>query len=839
MADGTVTIDTSLNNKGFVKGLSGMQKQTTGLTAAVKRLGAVIASAFAVRAIVNFGKECVELGSDIAEVQNVVDVAFGDMAYKIEDFANSAIQNFGMSRLAAKKTASTYMAMARGMGMAEGQASDMAIALTGLSGDVASFFNVSQELADVKLKSIFTGETETLKDLGVVMTQTNLKAYALSHGMSGNIESMTQSQLVMLRYQYVMEQLSLAQGDFVRTQDSWANQTRILSMQWQEFMSIIGDSLIKVLTPVLKVLNQIVESMITAATTINQVVTAIFGSSAAETSKTEKNAAGVGDAIEGSVENQDNLTDAVNETNKAEKKSLATFDELNTLTSGTKDEDAPKDNAVTTIPSLVEETSAAGGVAQRILEMVEAVRKGISDIAASIKSVWDMVAGNVQTAVEKIRAAAAGLGDFFRGVWEDIASLGAPFTQWFSGDYVQYLRAFIDLCGTVISGLLDTFKMVFSDLWTIVIFPFLQKLVTDILPFLTQVGTQIIKTLEVLFSEVKRIFDLIWSEGIAPALELIMQMFSDYWDSLIAAWKKWGAPIFENIRAAIKKTADTLVNIWDTILKPALDSILATIKKLWDGHLRPLLDNILNMIGTLVNNALRIYNEALLPIVNFLVDTFGPAFTAVFDGIAGIVEPILGGIIDFISGIVTVLTGLSNFVTGVFVKDWDMAWKGLGEIADGVMNSIEGMFSGVINSILSGVEGFVNSFISGVNAIIDALNSIDFDVPDWVPLIGGNTFGLNISNIPEVALPRLATGAVIPPNREFMAVLGDQKSGTNIEAPVSEIESAVTRGIAAAGGGSPQQITVLMELDRRQIGRVVYELNKSESQRVGVSLVNK
>lgn len=226
-ADGHVIIDTALNNKGFVKGLGLMKKQVGGLQSAVSKLGATIAAAFAVKALVDFGRKAVEVGSSIAEVQNVVDVSFGELAYKAEEFASTAITQFGMSALAAKKTASTYMAMAKGMGVASDEASDMAITLAGLSGDVASFFNISQELADIKLKSVFTGETETLKDLGVVMTQDNLKAYALSKGFKKSYDAMSQAEKVALRYRFVLDSLALANGDFARTQDSWANQTRM------------------------------------------------------------------------------------------------------------------------------------------------------------------------------------------------------------------------------------------------------------------------------------------------------------------------------------------------------------------------------------------------------------------------------------------------------------------------------------------------------------------------------------------------------------------------------------------------------------------------------------
>ena len=380
-ADGRVIIDTSLNNKPLEKGIKNIKGQFGGLKSVVSELGTVIASAFAVKALANFGKECIELGSSIAEVQNVVDVAFGDMSYKVESFADSAIQNFGMSRLAAKKTASTYMAMAKGMGIADEAASDMAITLAGLTGDVASFFNISQELAGLKLKSVFTGETETLKDLGVVMTEANLETYALSKGIKKSIDEMTQSEKVMLRYNFVLDSLALATGDFARTSDSWANQTRILSMQWQEFMSIVGQSLITVFTPLLKTLNAVVSSLINVANTANSVIASIFGGTNQQLQQTQSNAGSISDAINESVGNQDALTDATKETAKAQKGVLAGFDEINKLGSETSDVD---------VSGISVDVGTEIGTTQ--IEKSTAQVKGIvSSLSAAIQPAFDSI----------------------------------------------------------------------------------------------------------------------------------------------------------------------------------------------------------------------------------------------------------------------------------------------------------------------------------------------------------------------------------------------------------------------------------------------------------------
>ena len=135
------------------------------------------------------------------------------------------------------------------------------------------------------------------------------------------------------------------------------------------------------------------------------------------------------------------------------------------------------------------------------------------------------------------------------------------------------------------------------------------------------------------------------------------------------------------------------------------------------------------------------------------------------------------------------------------------------------------------------VEGAINFIIDGINLLISALNKIQVNIPDWVPLLGGKSFGINIAPVSRIALPRLAQGAVIPPNREFLAVLGDQKRGANIEAPADLIRQMVREELRAYGNGTgSRQQTVVLQVDRRELGRVVYQLNNEETQRIGVRL---
>ena len=196
--------------------------------------------------IVKFGKQCLEAASNLQEVANVVDVTFGASADKINNWAKQNAASFGLSETAAKRYAGTYGTMAKQFNMTADQAATMAIELTKLTGDVASFYNMEDKAAATKLKAIFTGETEGLKELGVVMTQTQLDAYAMAKGWEKTTQDMTEQEKVVLRYQYAMEKLSHAQGDFMRTSDGYANSVRTLKLNIEDLKVEIGNELIPV-----------------------------------------------------------------------------------------------------------------------------------------------------------------------------------------------------------------------------------------------------------------------------------------------------------------------------------------------------------------------------------------------------------------------------------------------------------------------------------------------------------------------------------------------------------------------------------------------------------------
>lgn len=289
------------------------------------------------RAITGFVKAATELASDLTEVQNVVDVTFGSMAKDINDFASTALDNFGLSELSAKKFASTMGAMLKSSGLTGESVKNMSIELTKLTADMASFYNLKPEEAFQKIRAGISGETEPLKQLGINMSVANMQAYALAQGITRKWQAMSQAEQTMLRYNYLLSVTKDAQGDFARNVGTWANQTKILTEQWNALKATIGAGFINILMPVVKWLNAIIKRIQIAAEYFKAFTRLIFGDAQGSSGggvvlSDVSDSDSLGDAEEGYNNVGSSAGKAAKDTEKAAKKmknALAGFDEIN------------------------------------------------------------------------------------------------------------------------------------------------------------------------------------------------------------------------------------------------------------------------------------------------------------------------------------------------------------------------------------------------------------------------------------------------------------------------------------------------------------------------------
>lgn len=222
--------------------------------------------------LVRFGKQCIEAASNLQEVANVVNITFGKSAAIVSDWAKQNAANFGLSETSAKRYAGTFGTMAKQFSFTEEQATQMAVELTKLSGDLASFYNITDQAAATKLKAVFTGETEGLKELGVVMTQTQLDAYAMAKGWGKTTKEMSEQEKVALRYTYTMEKLAHAQGDFSRTSDGYANSVRRLQLELENMKVAVGAELLPVAVSGLQTITALIKAVAPTVVRVAQYV---------------------------------------------------------------------------------------------------------------------------------------------------------------------------------------------------------------------------------------------------------------------------------------------------------------------------------------------------------------------------------------------------------------------------------------------------------------------------------------------------------------------------------------------------------------------------------------
>lgn len=799
MADsvvGQIALELNIDPKKFKQQLQGLNKtaksSVDGMTSMFGKLAKVAAAAFSIKAITSFAKSCIDLGSDLSEVQNVVDVTFGNMSGKVNDFAKNAMSSFGLSEKVAKQYMGTFGAMSKAFGYTTDAAYEQAAALTGLAGDVASFYNLTTDEAYTKLKSVFTGETESLKDLGVVMSQTALDEYALQQGMGKTTANMSEQEKVALRLAFVQDRLADASGDFARTADGWANQTRVLALRFEAIKASIGQGLINVLTPVIRMINELVAWLQVAADAFRNFTAVIFGDAGGSSV-----ASSMSDA---SADLADNTASAAGSA-AAIKKSLAGFDKVNILSSPSSSGGAGASGAAAlagsspTITPTIGEPEISSGFAAKIQEWVNTLPKLSFDVD------WDYVTQNVTGG--------------FTNLWETVK-------QW------THLALTISI--NILNDLgIDTLITKLSELW---------------LAF-TNLTTQLSAVIAPALTE-------FYDTAISPLVEWIGTKLADalsFVSDLLNDWAQWFddnnqkivdlSGFIGDLVAAIEDFMEPLADaVWDTF-----KGVIQGISDIFQGFFQWVLDNKEVVVAAIVaiSTALIAYKAAVG--ISAIIDAFksGIVATTIAEKAAAAAQWLLNAAMSA-NPIALVIAAIAGLVAG-FVLLWNKS-EGFRNFFINMWEGIKKATVGVINGILVGIEAFVNGIISGINFLIRAINKISFDVPDWVPGIGGKKLGFNLKEISTVTLPRLATGGYVAANTPQLAIIGDNKHEGEIVAPESKIAEAVATGVAAAfrqyaqfmgGTGNKQPIHLTVKLGEDDFWAGFVDYHNSIVKRTGDS----
>ena len=719
--------------------LSKTEKTVTKTTGGIKKALSSLTKGFTATAIVygliKVGKQAVQTASDLQEVQNVVEVSFGSMSAEVDKFAENALKQFGLSKLSAKQFASTFMAMSNGMGIAAEAGKNMSLNLTALAGDLASFRNVEQDVAFTALKSVFTGETETLKNFGIVMTEANLEAYALSQGITKSYNAMSQAEKVALRYSFVLNATKGAQGDFARTSNNWANQVRILKEQFKELAGIIGNGLLKVLQPLIILLNKVLGLAISVANSLSQ---AFGGKKIKESSTSVSNmASGMSDIASGAEDTSSGL-DSADKSAKKLKRTLAGFDQLNVLSN-------PDSGSST--------SSGAGGGGGDITGLANAsyisteeeVESGVSKADEYFKQVseiyhkWFDNLPKLKINFDKEQAL------------EDIKGIGLDILNTISG-----LGSFVITIGINLANDLDIGKLA-NDFISLV------KSVTGLASSLT----------DVLVPAFEKLYDI----GLKPVVEWIGEKVHDAFKTLsgiIDDFAKFVEDNAEGFKAWGEILGVIAKAIW-SIIEPMADAAWNTFKGLILAiyEVFKLLLKILLEVGKALVKVVKDPKQAW--------DDFKSYVGSFFDNMKNKAG-------SAVSGIKEAFKGIPEWFRTTFTKAWTNVKN--------VFSKGGKVFTGIKDGILSGLKAVINALIRGINKVVaipfNGLNTALNKLKN-VKILGRKPFSKLIGNISVPQIPMLAKGGVITsPTIAMMGEYAGAKTNPEIVTPQSILRETIS-----------------------------------------------
>lgn len=748
-ADGTVLIETLFDTSGFGKGMTQAEKQMSGFKISIGKIGKAIAAAFAITKIIQFGKEAIELGSDLQEVQNVVDVTFTTMSEDVNEFAKNAAKSAGLSETMAKRYMGTFGAMSKSFGFMESEAFAMSSTLTQAVGDVASFYNLTQDEAYTKLKSVFTGETESLKDLGVVMTQSALDAYAMAEGFGKTTSAMTEQEKVSLRYQFVLDQLAASQGDFARTSTGWANQMRILNLNIETLKANIGQGLINAFTPLLKVLNSVIERMAVASQYFKVFTEILFG-------KQESGGGAVTAELSEIQEGYEGVAESADKAAKSQKNLVSGFDELNIAS-----EEASAGTA----------SGGAGGMS---------IASVMGTESESIESALDT--SKLETAAGKVKEIFGDIKEFIIGnkdaIIATVAGLVTGIVSLFTmakwGNITNTVSRAIFKIISIFSGLVSGISLPVIAIAAVI--GLIVAAIVDLWNTSETFRDNMKQAWELISTAVVKAWEILWTNGIKPLFDAIVELGKTLYDFYESSGLK---KIFEFVVTGIT----WVISIIGSGLVVALSGLLSLVLNVVKGIIT-FFTKIIKKLTWVAEN----WDEIWTGIKNSASNFIKKIVSAITTGIENMKQDLHNKLVFIAYFFTNIFNSIKTKVTSIFVSMWT-----------GIKN--------VINSILGGINKMISGVTNGINAVISALNNLSFDIPDWIPELGGKTFGFNIGYLTAPQIPYLATGAVIPPNAPFTAVLGDQKNGRNLEAPEDLI-----RQIVREESGNAELLALLAEI---------------------------
>ena len=873
--DGSIILTTAIDQSGLKKGISSIKSMAKTATKAFLAVGAAAATA-----TIAIAKASVDAFAEYEQLVGGVETLFKGSSKKLIEYANQAYKTAGLSANQYMDTVTGFSAsLLQSLGGDTEKAADIANqALIDMS-DNANKMGTSMESIQYAYQG-FAKQNYTMLDnlkLGYGGTKTEMERLLKdAQALTGVKYDITNLADVYTAIHIIQENLGIAGTTALEAEKTISGSAATMKAAWQNVLTAIsggGDldrainnlvdsisnyfenivpvveralsgigRLIEKVAPMLvqtvakslikaipSLLNAVYEMIIGLAKGIYQGIIDLFSGTTSE-ALTEQ-----AESIEQSVENQNDLTKAVEETNEAMEKTTASFDTVEILSSGA----AQNASTEPIIPEI------SGGGLGESLEIKEtkkelsafekALKKSFDKISKTIKKAWD--SSPIKSFWENVILESFGGELSWQAIGERIKS-----TTWYmwNSEPVQAfwgavrsagqfgLNAFQNIGTSLwenlkttwgnIEGDFNTMTSNMSGLWT---------------AFWQDVQVGIDTWGQPIIDGVNGVFNSIWTTAIDPCIQLMVGAWSDFTGILKSKWEEYGQPLIDNIGQFATNVIALFQSIYDNVLEPIITPLLKTMSSLWDEHISVMIDKVVDFVMKLVNGALEIYNKFIHPIVMWLTETLEPIFTWIGNTISGTFHTIVSTVSDVLGGVFDALGGLIDFIVGVFTGDWEQAWNGIKAFFVGIWDAIWGVIKGVINLIIDGLNFLWGGLYAALATIVNGVGGI----VEGIGNLTGADWGWEIPSNPPL-IPKLAQGTVVPPNKEFMAILGDNTKEHEIVSPVSTMKQAFMEAMIEMGGNFGGGNTeVVLEIDGREFGRAVVEQGNRENRRIGTKLV--
>lgn len=794
-SDGRVTISTKLDTKGLEKGIRGVSSSLGGLTGVLKKIGGAVAVAFSVRAIVNFGKAAVEASTNLTNammgLQSIVEGqgrSFGKAQKFIEEYTADGL-------IPATDAITAYKNLA-----ARGYSDDQIVkTLTALK-DAAAFGRQSSYTMGEAVQSATEGlknENSILVDnAGVTKNVARMwDEYAASIGTTAN--NLTQEQKILAEVNGILEETRFQTGDAAKVAGTYSGQVARLSANFINFKVAVGNAIIPLAQRVLPVINTILEALTRLANAAASVMGALFGKASINTAAAGNNA--TASSAFAAAEGEQALADATEAAGKAAKGATAGFDELNVLQQDT-------GGAATGTGA----GTAGGG--------------GLAPITAEAE-VEDTLSPKVQAVVDKVQQLLKPLKEInfdpLAASFGRLKDAAAPLTQnLFSGLEWAWYNVLVPLAGWTVEDLLPEFLNLLAEALRflndviLLLTPGAEWLWDNFLqPLAEWTGGVIVTTLEELATALNELST--WIEENQGDL-------GGYADNLEAfsTWLEENQPLVEDFQIIVGSLAAAFGAV-------ALAQGLATAEAwLWNGAAA---------ISAGVTTAFGAAVGFLTSPITLTVLAIG-ALIAIVLLLAKHWDEVKAVALEVWDKIKETWAKVCAWFTANVIDPLKAKWEEFKLFFVLLWEDIVGGVKGAINSIIGFVNGMIAALVDGINTVVEMLNGLSFDIPEWVPVYGGKKWGFDLPKFTAPQIPLLAQGAVLPANRPFMAVVGDQRNGTNIEAPLDLIRATMQEVNASmladmmdairSLSGEDKPIEVIVLLDGKEVHRSLQKRSK-------------